>query len=421
MDFPFISSCWLMLACLTAQPALAAPVAAPQMPGCLNKTGVTPPVAEASSNIDYPTLNSVLTSPDRDLRLRELPVAMTHLDQQGSAEATAVNAHLRLALAEAQTAAGQNENAITTLKGLSLDSARAPDALLLLAELEVKNGRPEAARKWLRQLAELFPDDELAITALLRSAALSDKKSAQLGFLQEASNLADTGLDQARRWQQHSEEPDFLDAVDTQKLPPALWRLARNTLTDPDFTKADEKQAEARLQLRCLLEQQDAHFQLMQKNPLLLADLASTVTSLDQQLMLARQDLASRERAFMESAAAWKTCHSTSADCSALQAERDAQGRALTGWRNRIATLETKRNFLRQEKSSLPARWQQDRIDSADLAGKLISRRSESRIVMQTLLRQALANSLQQWETIAAEAHYRLALAQDPRTGRSLQ
>lgn len=421
MDFPFIRLCWFMLACVTGQTALAAPVTAPQVLGCISKTDAVAPVAQASSNIDYAALNSMLTSSDRDLRLRELPNAIAHLDQEGSAEAAAVGAHLRLALAEAQAAADQNENAITTLKGFSLDSARAPDALLLLAELEAKNGRPEAARKWLRQLAQLFPDDELAVTALLRSAALSDKKSAQLGLLQEASNLADTGLDLARRWQQHSEAPDFLDAVDTQKLPPSLWRLARNTLTDPDFTKADEKQAAARLQLRCLLAQQDAHFQLMQKNPLLLADLASTVASLDEQLVLARQDLASREKAFMESAAAWKTCRSTSADCSALQAERDAQGRALTGWRNRTATLEKKRDFLRQEKSSLPARWQQDRIDSADLAGQLISRRSESRIVMQALLKQTLTSSLQQWETIAAEAHYRLALAQDPRTGRSLK
>lgn len=376
--------------------------------------GVT---SSAPAPIDYEALNRLILNADASERLQALPDALDKLRRSPSAEAQAVSARLRLLLAQTQANAGRIDSAIATLKAFPLDSSQAPTALLLLAELEVKNGDTNAAIPWLRHLAELFPDEALAVTALLRAADLSGQRStAALLLLQQAVKQADSGLAVVQRWQERSKDPHFLDDVNTETLPPSLWRLAHAALTDPVFAAADSTQAEARRQLQCLTAQQDARFRLQQKNPMLLADLAATVSSLDLLLKPARDDLSARENEFLATANAWKGCRAKDSACTALKAQYDAQGRALTGWRNRVRGLEMKRDFLRNEQEALPGRWQQDNVANVAAALNLTEKRGAARAVMKELLQQTLAASLKDWEALTAEAYYRLALAQDPRS-----
>lgn len=411
----------LLFSACTSAAAFAAPEPGAPVKGCVAISSAALPVTNNRANdIDYATLNRVLLSTDAAAPLRELPGMLATLQRSAAPEAASVKSHLQLALAQAQARSGQISAAMDTLKTFPLDSSQAAAAIFLQAELEVKSAHADVAIRWLRQLGELFPDDPLAVHALLLAAELRAENPAQaLALLQQASDLADRELLSARHWQQRSRATDFLDDVNTEKLPASLWRLAHSSLTDPVFAGVDSAQAEARRQLQCLTAQQDERLRLLQKNPLLLADLAHTVNVLDVQLLMARRDLDAREADFLASAKRWKECRARAADCAAEKTRHDTQGRALTGWRNRVHDLEKKRDFLRREQKVLPARWQQDHVDSAAIALQLTEKRSAARAVMKALLQQTLATSLKDWENLTAQAHYRLALAQDPRTARA--
>lgn len=408
----------LVLAFLASSTALAAPTSPAPVKSCvLVAAGSDGVASSAPAPIDYEALNRLVLSADANERLQALPDALDKLRRSPTVEAQAVSTRLRLLLAQTQANAGRIDSAIATLKAFPLDSSQAPNALLLLAELEVKNGDSNAAIHWLRHLAELFPDEALAVTALLRAADLSGQRSmAALLLLQQAVKQADIGLAVAQRWQERSKDPYFLDDVNTGALPPSLWRLAHAALTDPVFAAADSTQAETRRQLQCLTAQQDGRFRMQQKNPVLLADLTATVRSLDLLLKPARVDLTVRENEFLASANALKSCRAEGRECATLKTQYDAQGRALTGWRNRVRGLEKKRDFLRHEQEALPGRWQQDNVTNVAAALSLAENRAAARAVMKGLLQQTLAASLKDWETLTAEAYYRLALAQDPRS-----
>lgn len=379
--------------------------------------------------IDYPRINDLLVSADSHARLRELPALILRLNQSAAPEAASVSAHLQLALAKTQAEAKQLDAAMATLGRFALHNAQAPEAIFLLAELEEKNGRPASAIQWLRQLGELFPHDARAVQALLRAAVISadsntvnDTQALQL--LQQAVQQAEHELLVARHWQQRSLATDFLDAVNTEKLPASLWRLAHIALTDPAFASADSAQAETRRQLQCLTAQQDERLRLLQKNPILLADIANTVYMLDAQLPLARQELSAREAEFLESTKRWKTCKAGATEnqngCSAEKNRHDEQGRALTGWRNRVHDLEKKNAFLRGEQKAMPQRQQRDYVSSTKMAMALTDKRGAARTLMQLLLQQTLNRAVQDWEELAAQAHFQLAQAQDPRLKKAI-
>lgn len=368
---------------------------------------------------DYVVINQVLTSSDRRQRLEKLPRLIQVLESQHDAESHAASEHLRLALSQAQAMEGQFDSAEKTLIALPLESPLAPSALQQLAEIELLNKQPAAALRWLQQLAALFPGEPMAVQGMLRAAEVSAGNS--LASLQEAARLADTQLANARYWEARSHQADFLDEADTRRLPDSLWRLARNTLTDPAFAIADTRQLKARQQMQCLLSRQEAHAELLHKNPLLLADIANTVGALEKQLQSERAALASRENEFLAAAAAFKKCQAQQSECSDLQRQRDNAGKKLTGWRNRIAVLERKIAFLDKEQKALPSRWQQDSKDALALAGLLAEERSESRQIMTALLKEGINNSLTSLEELTAQAHYQLALAQDPRLQRQMK
>lgn len=205
------------------------------------------------SDIDYPAINQALLNPDPSQRLQGLATELRKLDLARAPEATLVRQRLTLAQAQTQAKLGMSVAAMGNLKRLPVGSPVAPDALLLLADIELQAGRQKAAVRWLRHLADLYPDEPLAIKALWRAAELNHPHSRQaIALWQEAARQADEALAAAQDWQARSQQPDFMDAVGGDKLPPTLWRLARSTFLDPAFASADAAQSAARRQLQCM-------------------------------------------------------------------------------------------------------------------------------------------------------------------------
>lgn len=284
-----------LIACFLLAPALSLAVPA-VAPVCANApAGTRAPV----SDIDYPAINQALTQADATQRLHGLSAELKKLELSGAAEATLVRQRLTLALAQSQAKLGMSTAAMGNLKRLPVSSPQAPEALLLMAELEVQNGRQKAAVRWLRQLAEFYPNEPVTVRALWRAAELNHPHSRQaLALWQQAAKQADQALALAHDWHARSQQPGFIDTVAAEKLPPELWRLARSTFMDPAFASADSVQAEARRQLQCMTAGQGATLRRLDQGESVLANLnnklgtsRSTMHSLLQQrLQAAVQD-----------------------------------------------------------------------------------------------------------------------------------
>lgn len=268
----------------------------------LDSTGACPAgssSSRASSDIDYPAINQALLTADANQRLMGLNAEIRKLELSHAPEVTLVRQRLTLALAQTQSKLGMEVAAMGNLKRLPVSSPLAPDALLLMADIELKNGRQKAAVRWLRHLADLYPEEPLSIQALWRAAELNHPYSRQaLALWQEAARQADEALAAAQNWQARSQQPDFMEAVGGEKLSPELWRLARSTFMDPAFASADSAQADARRQLQCMTASADAKLRRMDQNPSQLSDLNNKVgnnrklmhTLLQQRLEAAVQD-----------------------------------------------------------------------------------------------------------------------------------
>lgn len=304
----------LLRSCLLLAALSAVPVAvAAATPGTCSDAGAS----SAPRDIDYAAINQQLLQPEATLRITGLQAEIRKLDTARAPEAGLVRHRLLYALAQSQASLGMNTAAAANLKKLPANSPQAPEALVLLAELEVKAGRNKAAVRWLRQLADLYPEEPLTIHALWRAAELNHPSSRQaLALWQQAARQADQALALAQDWHARSQQPGFIESVASDKLPPELWRLARSTFMDPAFASADTAQAEARRQLQCMAA---------------------------------------------------------------------SQGGALR------------------------------RMDSGSLVADLNSRVGNSRSTMHALLRQRLETAVQDWQNLSAEAHFRLADAQEPR------
>lgn len=412
-------SCRLFLLALVPSVCLAAP--APHVPAstCMASATASGAPTLPASDINYPAINQALMTPDANQRLSGLSQEIRRLDQARAPEAGLVRHRLQLALAQTQSSLGLNLAAMTTLKRLPVSSPQAPEALVLLAELEAQNNRPKAAVRWLRQLADLFPEEPLAVHALWRAAELNYPHSRHaIALWQQAAHHADEALASAQSWHARSQEPDFIDKLNSEKLSPELWRIARKALMNPAFAGADNVQTELRQQLQCLTANQDALLRRLQANPRLLSDLNETVGTLTAQLQAARSDMENREKVFQTAAQEWKECQAKSPACGAEQARHDQLGRELTGWRNRLQSIERKLAFLREEEKLMDTAGQQS--SAGDLALQLNQRLSSTRIIMQKLVQQSLASAVQDWEALSAEAHFRLAEAQEPRIYPSL-
>lgn len=369
----------------------------------------------ATSDIDYPAINQLLVSAGDQQRLLSLPVEIKKLEISKAPEATLVRQRLQLALAQTYSALNMTGPAMLTLKSLPVSSPQAPEALLLLAELEVRNGRPKAAVRWLRQMAELFPEETLTIRGLWRAAELNHPHSRQaLALWQQAAEQADEALNSAQHWHARSLQPDFLDKVNSEKLSPELWRLSRSVFTDPAFASADALQAEVRYELQCLTANQGAQLRRMGKNPKLLADLNDTVETLAQQLDAARNELSTQEKLSSELAQRLSDCNGRKLNCDEFANQQSSCDKQIIRLKERIQTLDKKLAFLREEGKALGG-YGQDVIDRGDTASKLSSRLNNTKAFMRDLLQKRLADAVADWEALSAEAHYRLAVAQQPR------
>ncbi|HET8729803.1 MAG TPA: hypothetical protein VFM34_01665 [Moraxellaceae bacterium] len=245
--------------------------------------------AGSLSDIDYVTINKALLTSDPTQRLIALTGELKKLDLAHAPEAPLVRHRLLMATAQTQATLGMDTAAMGNLKRLPVNSPVAPQALMFMADIEVKEGKPRAAVRWLRQLADLYPQESLTIHALWRAAELNHPHSRQaLALWQEAARQADQALASAQSWRDRSQQPDFVDTVSSATLSPELWRLTRTTFTDPAFASADAAQASARQQLQCIGAGQSA--QLAELNAKLGDSRARMQTLLQQRLTTAVQD-----------------------------------------------------------------------------------------------------------------------------------
>lgn len=366
------------------------------------------------SDIDYPSINRLLLIDSHQQRLVGLPLEIKKLELSRAPEAVLVRHRLQLALAQSYAALNMIGPAILSLKGLPVSSPQAPEALLLLSELEVRNGRPKAAIRWLRQMAELYPEEALTVRGLWRAAELNHPHSRQaLALWQQAAEQADIALSSAQNWHARSQKPDFLDTVNSERLSPELWRLSRTALTDPAFASADAVQAEVRRQLQCLTANQGAQLRRMEKNPRLLADLTETVETLSKHLTSARSRLTAIERQSLELDLKLRECGAQEPVCAETAAQQAANRRDQVSLKKQISELEKKLTFLHEEEKLLHSVAQDG--GKAEIAVSLNSRLSSTKAFMQGLLQRSLASAVEDWEALSAEAHYRLAIAQQPR------
>lgn len=217
-------------------------------------------VSLPSSDVDYAALNRALLTSDANQRLIALSSELKRLDLARAPESGLVRQRLLVALARTQAELGMNVAAMGNLKRLPVNSPAAPEALMLMADIEVKNGKPRAAVRWLRHLADLYPEETLTIQALWRAAELNHPHSRQaLALWQEAARQADEALAAAQTWHERSQKPDFVETVSGARLSPELWRLARTTLIDPAFASAEH-------QLQCGTASQGGSLQRMESS-----------------------------------------------------------------------------------------------------------------------------------------------------------
>ena len=117
--------------------------------------------APSASDINYTTINQALLTSDPTQRLIALTAELRKLDVAHAPEAPLVRHRLLMATARTQAALGMDTAAMGNLKRLPVSSPVAPEALMFMADIEVKDGKPRAAVRWLRQLADLYLAQQL--------------------------------------------------------------------------------------------------------------------------------------------------------------------------------------------------------------------------------------------------------------------
>lgn len=204
-----------------------------------------PVAADAATDIDYAAINRALSLPEPGPRLPALTAELKRLGPARAPEAELVRQRLLLATALTQFKLGMNVAAAGNLKRLPVDSPLAPEALVLMAEIEAVGETPRNAVRWFRQMADLFPGQELTVRALWRAAELQHPHFRQaIALEQQAARQADSALAMARLWHLQSLQPDFMDKVNGERLPPELWQLARPTFMDAAYTRLDRARRE---------------------------------------------------------------------------------------------------------------------------------------------------------------------------------
>lgn len=359
--------------------------------------------------INYTALNQLLTSPDSQRRVRELPQWIKQVKQSNVVEQQALYAQLLQALALAQHANGKTVEAIATLKQFPLSDHHAPYTLLLMGTLEASRGNLKNAQLWYLQAADLFPTTRYGIEAMLAAAQLESDTALKQHLLQTAVTNSRQQLQTISQWRDaisNSKQDDHIDWLQTSS---ELQDIAYNTLTNSAFNQALETDKTSQHLLQCLLDNEMKRQQHEQDNPQLLQTMADTLIQVKVALRSLREQLALTEQTFEQVAIALKTC---SSECPPLLQQKNRLGQQITGWRNRIRTTQAKADFLEKNYQAIPQRWQKEREQAVRLALALASENTQARHSMQQAMREALEQSQVEWETLSANAYRELAIAQ---------
>lgn len=361
---------------------------------------------------DYGAINRVLLLTDDAQRRTALRHLLSELSTAAFAEKSALADRLRIALAHTDIRLGNTAAAVTSLKTISLDSSQAPEALVLLATATQQQD-PASATPWVWHAAELFPHSPTSVEGLLLAAGWQRDHADALPLLTHARFLADQQFAAVTALIEQSVHVDFLESLSLTAPDPLLWSLTRTALTDPAFSEAQNRHAQARAFSRCLQQHLEKSRLLREQHPALLQDLGVTLEQLRTLLPAGRVAMTEKEAAFLQSAQAFKHCRQSGHDCHDLSLQRDQQGRELTRLRNSLRTMEQQQTFLAAEQQRLLQRWQKEQQQMTRIGRQLMQQNAENRAIMAELLQAALARSRAQWQELSARAHYELARTQE--------
>lgn len=337
-----------------------------------------------------------------------LACVVRRLAARDDADSLALHAHASMALAQVQAVTGRPDSARRSLLAVHADTPFSRDALLMLAEIDVRRGDSDAAIRWYLLAAEQLANEPSSGEAVLAAAALADAA----GRPAQALDLLDGLLDRAvlalqeitalraQLRDSHDLSPEALTAS------PLLRRHAARLLTDPDFgSLADETTRLAR-QAPALASHADAAAARNRERDRLLGEVDSSLGALEQRR---RQVLAQTTRdrsAWAQAIEDARGC--TEPDCAARIAARDAIGRAVNRQRNEIARLDARIVAMGRSRQVLRAEAPADPEAVRELAHQAAALSDQRRAELRARLDAALAAAHSAWRnTAGAAADYR--------------
>lgn len=369
--------------------------------------------AVITSTIDYNALNQLLTTPNTDSRIQQIPGWIKRIKESSDPEATALLGKLYLALARAQAATHQIDKALATLKKFPLDSVDAPKAVLFTATLEELKGNTQKALYWYALTAELFPDDVIHAEALSSQAKLENNPEKRIAILKKLISSSERNLEEARHWNAQSQSPDFLENIQTQSPDESLWRHTSSALTNREFESAEKHNEDTWRYLQCLQSEEMKRQDIYGNVAELSQYSENLIVVIDNALKALTLKIEDQEKSLHFYNDFLKACKKNHQTCEAEKLKRDTSGRLVTQWHNQLATLEAKKVYLVREYQTIPKRWQQERETALRLAIRLAQQNTESRSTIRTLLRNAINQSMHHWEELTAEAYFALASEQE--------
>lgn len=333
-----------------------------------------------------------------------LACVVRRLAARDDAESLALHAHASMALAQVQAVTGRPDSARRSLLAVHADTPFSRDALLMLAEIDVRRGDSDAAIRWYLLAAEQLANEPSSGEAVLAAAALADAA----GRPAQALDLLDGLLDRAvlalqeitalraQLRDSHDLSPEALTAS------PLLRRHAARLLTDPDFgSLADETTRLAR-QAPALASHADAAAARNRERDRLLGEVDSSLGALEQRR---RQVLAQTTRdrsAWAQAIEAARNC--VEPDCAARIAARDAIGRAVNRQRNEIARLDARIVAMGRSQQALRAEAPADPEAVRELARQAAALSDQRRAELRARLDAALAAAHSAWRNTAGAA-----------------
>lgn len=359
---------------------------------------------------DFLRLNTLLTSPDRQKRLQELPNWLAK-KPLATAEQLHLQASIQLALAQAQAADNKISAAKKTLEDFPLDDSLSAQAIFLRAQLDISE-HPQAAQQWLIKLAQIFPDHILAIDSLFQAAQLEASLENRINFLFKAKQRISTRLSNARYWREKLMKSDYTYPNNIDDLPLEFTQSVEKGLADKVFIQESENLEKITIATRCIEETEnninksatdDSHLNEIKK-----ADetLSVVIPKINEKISALEIDLNHINVQL-------KSCKKTNSDCQDIHKEQVLTGQQLTLLRNKIKTLSNQQQLFRTETSLLSDRLKTQYEESKYILNTLKKEKENHESNIRDLLINTISFNIKVWEKKSAEIHYQLALAQE--------